>query len=288
MITLRALTDEDFPQLYRTSLESFADYYVPYQPTADAFRRMLLINGVNLEMSVGAFDGEKMVGFTINAVGDWNGKRTIYDSGTGTIPAYRRRGISRKMFDFILPTLKENEIEQYLLEVITENEPALRLYEELGFEISRRLLVFKRKEAQPILPVSAKENIEIKQIEKIDLKSFESFWTYFPSWQNSTAAISRILPEKSLIKTFLGLYLDNKLIGYAVVFHNSGNIPQIAIAEEHRRKGFGRALLNELQKCTETPLFVSNVDAKATDAAAFFEANNFSLLTTQEEMLLKL
>lgn len=287
MITFRALKDEDFSPLYHATVEAFANYAVPYQPTQEAFGRMLLINGVRFEFSVGAFDGEKMVGFTVNAIGDWMNKRTVYDSGTGTVPAYRRQGISRGMFDFILPTLRENKIEQYLLEVITENEPALRLYENLGFETSRRLLVLKKNEASSA-PANPIENVEIKELDAFDWNLLESFWTYFPSWQNSTAAIKRILFAKNVNKTFLGLYLAGKLVGYAAVFHNSGNIPQIAIAEEHRRKGFGRMLLSELQKRTEKPLFVSNVDAKAKCAAAFFEANNFSLLTTQQEMLLKL
>ena len=90
MITYRCLTDKDFSQLYHATLDAFSDYVVPYQPTQDRLRRMFVINGVSFDLSVGAFDGETMIGFTVNAVGAFGGKRTVYDSGTGIIPKYRR------------------------------------------------------------------------------------------------------------------------------------------------------------------------------------------------------
>lgn len=287
MITYRRLTDRDFSQLYQATLDAFSDYVVPYQPTQESLRRMFVINGVSFDLSVGAFDGETMVGFTINAVGDWRGKQTVYDSGTGIIPNYRRQGISRKMFDFILPVLSENKIEQYLLEVIEENEPAVRLYQSLGFEILRRLLVFKRQEVV-FVRENKDENFTIEEIKTPDWKLFESFYTFRPSWQNSTDSIKRSFADETIIKTFLGLYLSGELVGYAVIFHTSGSVPQIAVAEKHRQKGFGRALLNALQKRTEKPLIINNVDAQATSVSAFLEANGFSLLTMQYEMLLKL
>lgn len=287
MIIYRTLTDADFPQLYHATLEAFSDYVVPYQPTQESLRRMLLINGVDFKYSVGAFEGEKMVGFIVNAIGDWAGKRTVYNSGTGVIPEYRKQGISRKMFDFILPTLREIKVEQYLLEVISENKLALNLYQNLGFEIQRELSVFK-KEDLICVDENLRENIEMKEIETLDWELFESFWTCHPAWQNSIDAVKRSLSDETIVKTFLGAYSNQTLAGYAIGFHNSGNITQIAVGEAHRGKNFGRALVNALQKRIEKPLFVSNVDTKAKDASAFFKANNFSLLTTQYEMLLKL
>jgi len=260
---------------------------VPYQAKPDGLRRSFLINGVRFDFSVGAFDGEKMVGFTMNAIGEWNGRRTVYDSGTGVVPNYRRQGISRNMFDFILPVLRENKIEQYLLEVIADNEPAVKLYQNLGFETARRLSVFKRKEVG-LVTEKLNEEMEIKEIETLDWNLLESFYTYSPSWQNSTASIKRSLLDATIFKTFLGLYLTGKFVGYGIVFHNSGNVPQLAIAGDYRGRNFGRALLNALQKRIEKPLFVTNVDERAKDIAAFLKANNFSLLTTQYEMMLKL
>ena len=287
MIVYRVLTDEDFPELYHTVLAAFSDYVVPYQPTRDVLRRMYLINGVEMALSVGAFDGGKMVGFTVNGIGDWNGRRTAYDSGTGVVPEYRRRKISCEMFDFILPVLRENNVGQYLLEVITENEPAVRLYQSLDFEITRRFSVLKRKETV-FIAENRSETVEIKELETLDWQLLESFWTFHPSWQNSIDAIKRSFSDEEIIKIFLGLYLRETLVGYAVVFCNSGNIPQIAVAAEHRGKNFGRALLNALQKRCEKPLIVTNVDQQAKEATDFFEANGFSLFTTQYEMLLEL
>lgn len=290
MISFRPLSEEDFGQLYQTLLEAFSDYIVPMQPEIDALRRLYQMEGVALDYSFGAFDGDKMVGFTVNGIGDWQGKLTAYDAGTGVIPSYRRKGISRRMFEYILPFLRERQIKQYLLEVITENKPAFELYKSLGFQIEREFAVFKQNK-DFILEDSDqpnRQNIEIKEIENPDWSFLQSFWAHLPSWQNSIDSMKRSAADAAINKKVLGVFLDNEMIGYGIVFPKSGNVPQFVIAENHRRKGFGNALLNALQKQAKAELKVNNVDEKGRDVTAFLRANGFSLLTRQYEMLLKL
>lgn len=290
MISFRSLTEEDFSRLHQTLLEAFSDYIVPMQPEIGALKRLYQMEGVALDHSFGAFDGDKMVGFTVNGIGDWRGKLTAYDAGTGVIPAYRRKGISRRMFEYILPFLRERQIRQYLLEVIVENKPALELYKSLDFQIEREFAIFGRGKDfifedshQP-----NRQNIEIIEIENPDWNRLQSFWTHQPSWQNSIDSMKRGAAEPTINKKILGVFLDNRMIGYGIVFPKSGNVPQFVIAEEYRRKGFGSALLDALQREAKAALKVNNVDEKARDAMAFLGANGFSLLTRQYEMLLKL
>jgi ribosomal protein S18 acetylase RimI-like enzyme len=286
MIFYRKLNENDFEEYHQALLEAFSDYYVEAQPASDALRRMHRIEGVNLDYSVGAFDDGKLVGFTANAIDDWLGELTAYDAGTGVIPEYRRRGISRGMFDFILPVLRETGAKQYILEVITENEPAIRLYENLGFQTQRTLSVLTSEKT--LISQNAPPDVGIKEIKNPDWSVLESFLSYRPSWQNSIDSIKRCLPDTSIVKTILGLYLDEKLVGYGIVFRNSGNVSQIAVAEEFRRRGFGKIILGELQKHTEKPLQFSNIDEKARGVLAFLDSNGFRVLTRQHEMLLKL
>lgn len=288
MISFRALSEEDFYRLYQTLVEAFSDYIVPMQPEFETLKRSFLIEGVELDCSFGAFDSDKMVGFTANGIGQWKGKTTAYDAGTGVIPAYRRRGISRRMFEYIFPVLRARRIEQYLLEVIVENTPALALYKNLGFQIEREFSVFRREKILFSETSSSRQNIEIKEIENPDWNFLQSFWSYRPSWQNSVDALKRISANAAIKKKVLGVFFEDELVGYGIVFLNSGNIPQIAIAENFRRKGFGNALLKALQRQTDTPLKAYNIDEKAADVASFLRANGFSLLTRQYEMLLKL
>lgn len=287
MISFRTLSEDDFDLLHQTLLEAFSDYIVPMRPERDTMKRSHLIEGVKMDHSFGAFDGDKMVGFTVNGIGEWRGKPTAYDAGTGIIPDYRRKGISRRMFEHIFPVLRERQIKKYLLEVIVENKPAFELYKNLGFQIERELAVFKRDEVR-ISETRPRQNIEIKAIENPDWDFLRSFWNYYPSWQNSIDSIKRSSADAAIEKKILGVFSENILAGYGIVFPKSGNVSQIAVAENHRRKGFGSALLDALQKQTKIPLKAYNIDEKASDVLAFLRANGFSLLTRQYEMLLKL
>jgi len=51
-------------------------------------------------------------------------------------PKYRRQHIAENIIDEIINLTKENGIKSWTLEVRTDNDPAIALYEKMGFEIA--------------------------------------------------------------------------------------------------------------------------------------------------------
>jgi len=60
----------------------------------------------------------------------------------GVLPAYRRRGIARKLMEATLDLIRSRGGKKAILEVIDGNLPAIRLYEQLGFVHFGRNIVF--------------------------------------------------------------------------------------------------------------------------------------------------
>src|SRR5215212_8168194 len=92
------LSGSAFDLLHDKFIEAFSDYFIPFSLSKDQFRNHLLINAVDLDQSVGCFVHGTMVGFSLNGLGEWSGRQTVYDAGTGVVPGFRRRGVSRRMF----------------------------------------------------------------------------------------------------------------------------------------------------------------------------------------------
>jgi ribosomal protein S18 acetylase RimI-like enzyme len=281
-LTCKFLNENLFEELRQTFLAAFSDYAVPFQHTDEQFRRHLSGNAVDLNLSVGCFLGEKMVGFTLNGFGEWNGRPTAYDSGTGTIPEFRRRGAGRAMFEFMIPILRRRGTEQILLEVITDNEKAINLYRALGFEETRKLLVLKAE--QPLkfkaeLPV----DVTVREISQPDWNLLRGFWDGQPAWQTSPPAIERTRE----VKKILGAFKDNKCIGYVIFSGDSGKLAQLAVAKENRKRGIGTLLLSELQKQTheKNSLQVINLDESLTATVGFFQNRGFTESLSQYEMI---
>src|SRR5262245_26208857 len=183
MVTYRLLADADLIPLYNCFLAAFSDYLVDMQMSREQFEQRIARDGVRLEISAGAFDNEKMIGFYMNGAGLWQGKQTAYDAGTGVIPGRRGDGVSKELFAFLVPRLQEVGIAQYLLEVLSENDRAVALYRKLGFVETRVLTVLRSNE--PPKSVDASPGVSIRHVEKPDWTLFESFWDGYPSWQNS-------------------------------------------------------------------------------------------------------
>ena len=275
MIAYRLLSSDDFDSLYDCFLTAFSDYAVDMQMSREQFQQRLTRDGVSLQHTAAAFDGERMVGFCLNALGQWQERQTAYDGGAAVIPDYRGRGVAKEMFAFLMPRLKEAGVSQYLLEVLTSNTPAATLYRKLGFVETRRLAVF-RSEPQEGTKGS---DVIIRPVKRPDWQLFQTFWDGYPSWQNSIEAVERVTADRTII----GAYVNKECVGYGVVFLPSANLMQLAVAPQHRRQGIGSTILAALERSER--LKINNIDEELKPALAFYEANGYKQVLEQFEMI---
>jgi len=276
MLTYRLLTAADFSTLYECFLVAFSDYQVDMQVSEQRFAQRLARDGVQMEISAAAFDDDRMIGFYINGNGEWQGKQTAYDAGTGVVPDYRNQGVAKELFAFTESKLRELPVSEYLLEVLTTNERAVALYRKLGFVETRRFAVFRSQ--RTLQPLDDLAEVDIRRMEEPDWKLFQSFWDGYPSWQNSVAAVERSPNERVI----MGAHVDGKCVGYGVVFSPVANLMQLAVAPSFRRKGIGSRILRALS--AEETLKVNNIDEELKGTLAFFEANGFKVVLEQFEM----
>ena len=279
----RTLVNTTARCMYETFSQAFSDYQVSVDMPLESFEIMLKRNGFMPEISAGAFDDGVLVGLVLNGMREWDGEKTIYDLGTGVVPAYRRKGITEKLLDLVKGLCQENSIGVYQLEVIQTNEGAVALYQKQGFQVKRALNCYnlKGKLAEP----EESTKLKLYRPQEIEAKQWEilkSFWNYPPSWQNGIDAVCAI-PD-----TF-GYTLaesEGTLIGYGIVQKANGDIVQLAVNPQYRRKGVATAILQDLQKQTKrSGMSAINVDERDEAANGFLKQMEFGVFVTQYEMV---
>ena len=105
------------------------------------------------------------------------------------------------------------------------------------------------------------------------------WWDIQPSWQNSTNSIHRA--------RFPHVTLGNE-DSYAVLFPDTGDLPQLAVRPEARRRGLGTALLHEAAAIAGKPLRIINVDERDAGIANFLERAGAQRIVRQLEMTRRL
>ena len=278
---IKSLENVAFETLYKAFSQAFSDYEV--QNNAEELKTLLKRRGFNPAFSFAAFEEEKIVAFTLNGVGDFNGRKTAYDTGTGTLREHRGKGLATKVFEYSLPYLKKANINQYLLEVLQHNTKAVSVYRNIGFETTREFNYFVWKNEE--FKNDIKKCNTLFPIERIDIEKHlyvSDFWDFKPSWQNSFESIQRTKDDFIT----LGAFMDKKLVGYCVFEPNSGDVTQIAVEKPFRRKGVGSLLLHEVckfNKNTKTKLVNSETDCGSI--VEFLKSKNVEISGKQFEMI---
>ena len=282
-IRIKSLKNASFDELFEAFRQAFAEYEV--QLDRAELQAMLKRRGFDPELSFAAFDGDKIVSFTCNGIGDFNGTRMAYDTGTGTLKDYRGTGLATRVFESSIPYLKESGIKEYLLEVLQHNTGAVSVYRKIGFQVTREFYYFRAENRQVRNEVHVDIPYTLQAIRIEDHVSISDFWDFKPSWQNSLEAIGRAAD------TFvcLGVFTEDRLVGYGVFEPVSGDVTQIAVDRSFRRKGIGSLLLqNMLEMNKLNSVKILNTDVTCDSMTAFLRSKNIEPMGKQFEMIRQL
>ena len=268
-----------------TVFDAFSRAFADYEMQLDKrqLEAMLKRRGFDPALSFAAYEDGKIVSFTFNGIGDFHGIPTAYDTGTGTLGEYRGQGLATAIFEHSIPYLREYGVKQYLLEVLRHNTGAVSVYRKLGFQPVREFNYFTQENDK------VNKNIKVpgapffvRAVDIPDYGSVQEFWDFRPSWQNSFESVGRS-PGGFVC---LGALVGEELAGYCIFEPSSGDITQIAVDREYRRKGIASRLIGEMLRLNKHhSVKAVNAEINCLSVTGLMKAMNINLAGQQFEMI---
>lgn len=185
MYRFQSLQEVGLEQIARCFNLAFSDYEQSISFTPESLKYYLTASAVDLSLSFGAFCGEEMVGFILNAGGIYNGESVVFDAGTGIVPEHRDKKVFSQLFAFTCGQLQSHGVSRYYLEVLQSNDRAVSIYSKKGFAIRREYSVLvasgpKREWDSSVVTVPYGEFV-----------SFATAYSVEPSFEHTTYTVSK-------------------------------------------------------------------------------------------------
>jgi ribosomal protein S18 acetylase RimI-like enzyme len=278
-VEIKSLHNTEINELVTVFNQSFSDYIVPFKITKEQLINKIKSDNIKLEFSVGAFENNQLIGFILLGFDFINGNKVAYNAGTGVIPEKRGNKLTLKLQEHIIPKLKEQNVTNVKLEVITENQIAFKTYKKMGFEIIRELNCYKGQIKSEI-----DSKFKILPLKNYDWELLKSFWDWDPTWQNSINSAENI----NDLNIAVGAFDSNLLIGYLIYNPNSNRIQQFAVKKEHRNQGIGKQLFQYISKENKKEFSIINIETNSINTNNFLLNLGLVVYIKQYEMELNI
>ena len=200
----------------------------------------------------------------------------LYNAGTGVSPEYRGHGITEKMYSFGLPHFRGMGIANIMLEVITNNLPAVKVYKRIGFKEKRTVCCYRGK----VQSIETHINYSIKRIKTCDWSELNSFLDFPPTWQNSIIASIRNVDNLEM----WGIYDGVSLLGYLIYIPDKKRVQLFAVKPGFRRKGLASALFAHVYSMHKSELSITNIDTQDIITDSFLGSIGLKEYIRQYEM----
>lgn len=278
---LKYLQKENLKEMHEAFLHAFSDYQIPFDLSFAEFNKKF-VEKLNMDFSVSpaVLSDDKIVAFIFTSLNYYDGQLTAYNGGTGVIPSHRGTGLVKQMYNYLLPKLQEKKVTQCTLEVLTQNERAIRSYESCGFRKSRYYHCFKLVGRKTFTQFNYPWGIRVSLFP--DWKTYTKFFNFLPSFLDTPSMIDHNLPNERIIEAVL----DGEVVGYAIFQPFQGRISHIGVKSSWRRKGIGASLLNYIyDDSANKNLSMINVNKEATEIKEFLHRMGFENQFDQWEMV---
>lgn len=282
-ITVAPLSGIGIEKLTASWEIAFSDYAIGISMTPEILGTFFKQNGVNFDLSVGAFDEDKLVGLWMNGVREVSGVLTAYDSGTAIWPEYRSKGISKLLSETSESLLRSANVKKYMLEVMQENKTAYNIYAKSGFKVTRDLTCLK---AKPLRPNStARGGISIANSAfTTSLAEKLPRMEYDPTWQNTTSAMLAIADSVRVVTATVA----GGIVGFGIVQPARGRISQFGFSDDHWNNETPLLVFEKMSELAQgaSEIVIINVDDRAKKSLALLEspAFGFEVMVKQFEM----
>ncbi|REE94604.1 ribosomal protein S18 acetylase RimI-like enzyme [Paenibacillus taihuensis] len=208
----------------------FEGYFSNMTLGVDRFIARAGSEGLSLEHSIAAYDGEEPVGFVMNGFRTIEGKKVAWNGGTGISPSYRGQGHGKLLMQQNVQIYREQGVDIALLEAMSQNEPAIKLYTNTGYHITERLVGLQQTGSlQDVLvqPQAEAEQYSLSKVLPIEVKQV-SYYHQMAAWQTQWGSLR---DGECLFVTERSGETDEP-IGYALFRRNfdaEGNLASIVL-----------------------------------------------------------
>ena len=276
MVTLQTLANCSTQVIADAFNTAFSDYLIPIALTPEQMQDKITAEDIDLHLSAGAFSNNKLVGFVLHGYRIIDGKKIVYNAGTGVFPNHRGNRLTARLYQYIIPILQLKQIDALQLEVITGNAVALKTYQQVGFSITRSFNCYKGTIAVKTKPAE----YTVEEVEKLDEESLKQFCDFQPSWQNTFTTVENLKHHHNVLAAFD----SNKIIGYLILNKKTNRIQQVAVHKDYRRKGIASQLFDVMAKRYTNAVSIINIDDSSEATNRFLQSLGLTLFLRQYEM----
>lgn len=207
--------------------EGFQGYFVDMTLSLDKFLARLSSEAISPELSLVALVQDKPVGFLLNGIRNDQGKRIAWNGGTGVVPSFRGRGVGRFLVNAAIDLYVSEAVDVATLEAISDNDVAIGLYKQCGYEIVDELTFLQSDDpSADCLSQTDSASYSVDSVAPAAVSSL-SFYGDLSAWQSQWQSLALSCGDALIVRDSAGA-----AVGYSLFrkkFDNEGNPSNIAL-----------------------------------------------------------
>lgn len=229
-LKIQSVLEYGIPQSADVLNLGFSDYFVPIQLDPSQFHTMLRANQIDVSLSKIAFQETNPIGVALIARRGW----TCRLAGMSIIPQARGKGVGNWLMEKLINEARIRGDRTMELEVIRENEGAVKLYQKMGFQSIRKLASYSLE--SPTGKAGDLEEIDIRTLANlVNTNGYPSL-----PWQLSGETIAVSGPPNRAFRLESAYAAITNPDADKIVFQSLLTLPQ------HRSQGQATRLIKAL------------------------------------------